>query len=46
LTIVVDRPEAVINFTGGENEAIFLGVGYYILQEVIFLLCHRGAKVE
>ena len=39
LAVVVDSAEAVIDFGGGEDEAVFLTVGDYLLEEV-FLLCH------
>ena len=40
LTVVIDSAEAVIDLRGGEDEAVFLTVGDYLLEEV-FLLCHR-----
>ena len=39
LAVVVHCGEAVVNFAGGEYEAVLFGVRNYLLED-IFLLCH------
>ena len=39
LAIVVHGGETVVYLAGGEYEAVFLGVGYYLFEE-FFLICH------
>ena len=44
LCIVINRAQAVIDFTRGEHKAIFLGVRHDFLEN-IFLFCHCSLSV-
>ena len=39
LAVVVDGGKAVVDFTAGEDEAVFLGVGYHLFEKLV-LVCH------
>ena len=39
LSVVIDRAQAVVDVTGGENEAVLFAVRHYLFEN-IFLLCH------
>src|SRR5687768_14481868 len=43
-TVVINRAESIVNLAGGENKAIFLRMGYQILEN---LWIHgHGAKIN
>ena len=41
LCVVIYSTEPIIDFTGGEYIAVFLGMGNYFLENV-FLICHSS----